>query len=293
MTLTHLHRPRRGAALMIGAGALFALANTAVQYAVMSQSVSAPSVAFWQYGIALLAMLPTLRGFSALKTQHPLSHILRVALSAAGIQLWVMGLAYVPIWQAIALVMLSPFFVTIGASVWLGEALTLPRIVAVITGFVGGMVILAPWSESFDLHALYPVGAAVFWAGVSLLTKKLGARDSAQTLTLYLLLLLTPFNAIVALPSGFALPLGLTGATVLGAGLATALAQFMLARAYQIADASYLQPFDHLKLPLNVALGVLAFGFIPPGTLWLGALLIVGASFALYQIETLQVKARA
>ena len=61
-----------------------------------------------------------------------------------------------------------------------------------------------------------------------------------------------------------------------------------LARAYSIADAAYLQPFDHLKLPFNVGLGLVAFGYAPPGSLWLGAALIVGASFALLRQEARQ-----
>ncbi|MEO0913781.1 MAG: EamA family transporter, partial [Pseudomonadota bacterium] len=65
----------------------------------------------------------------------------------------------------------------------------------------------------------------------------------------------------------------------------TAAAQFALAKAYALADASYLQPFDHLKLPFNVLLGLLVFGFVPPGSLWLGSGLIVVASFYLLSAE--------
>ena len=43
----------------------------------------------------------------------------------------------------------------------------------------------------------------------------------------------------------------------------TFLAQYVLTRAYASADAAYLQPFDHLKLPFNVLLGWLVFGFVP------------------------------
>ena len=65
---------------------------------------------------------------------------------------------------------------------------------------------------------------------------------------------------------------------LLAAGLLTALAQYFLARAYEVADASYVQPFDHLKLPLNVLAGWLVFGYLPSGNLWVGALMIIGAS---------------
>ena len=72
---------------------------------------------------------------------------------------------------------------------------------------------------------------------------------------------------------------------VIGAGLLTALAQHVLVQAYSMADAAFLQPFDHLKLPFNVVLGFIAFGFLPSGSMWLGTAIILGASFYLLHQE--------
>ncbi|MBK4217103.1 DMT family transporter [Paracoccus caeni] len=271
-----------GALLMVAAGAMFACVNTMLQFTTMKLGVAAPTATFWQYGIALIALLPWQGvGLSAFKTSHLPAHILRVAFGVGGVQLWGFGLANVPIWQAISLIMLSPFFVTIGAALLLGEKVTPARWLAVVLGFVGGAVILAPWSDAFTPWALAPVGAAALWAAASLMTKRMTATETPATLTLYLLALLTPLNAALALVPG-AGGLAITGWQVIGAlivaGMLTALAQFALARAYAIADAAFLQPFDHVKLPFNVGLGILAFGFVPPGSMWLGSALIIGAS---------------
>ncbi len=53
----------------------------------------------------------------------------------------------------------------------------------------------------------------------------------------------------------------------------------------QVADAAYVQPFDDLKLPLNVLAGWLFFGYAPAGYLWLGAALILGASLFIMRSE--------
>ena len=103
-----------------------------------------------------LRLIVRLRG-AAVTKRWPM-HILRVVLAAAGVQLWVSGLSHVPIWQAIALIMTSPFFVTIGARMMLGEAVGAERWGAVLVGFIGGMIILSPWSDSFTWHAVLPVG---------------------------------------------------------------------------------------------------------------------------------------
>ncbi|MEE9387796.1 MAG: DMT family transporter [Paracoccaceae bacterium] len=276
-----------GAAYMIGAGLLFAVVNTLVQSLTMQYGVVSTSVAFWQYFIALLFSLPWVmpRLRSALATDQLPLHIGRVILAAAGVQLWVLGLAHVPIWQAIALIMTSPFFVTFGARIFLGEQVGRERWLAVAVGFIGGMIILAPWSDAFSFWALLPIGAALLWGLSSLVTKRLTRSEGADTLTLYLLILLTPINAVLAFGSGFSLGTGNTLWLVLFAGILTAGAQYALARAYSVADAAYLQPFDHIKLPLNVVLGWLVFGFLPEGTMWLGILLILAASVYLFRHE--------
>lgn len=281
-----------GAAYMVLAGILFALVNISVQGAAMHFGLPSSSVAFWQYAIALVLggswlLRLGLRGFS---TNNVTTHILRVLAAAAGVQLWVLGLKSVPIWQAIALIMTSPFFVTIGASLFLRESVSLQRWLATVIGFAGGMIILAPWSDNFTVAALYPLGAAALWAVASLLTKRLTMTEAPDTVTAYLLVLLTPINAVFAGVEGFVVPTGTAFWLILLAGGLTALAQLALTRAYAVSDSSYVQPFDHLKLPLNVLFGWLAFQFVPTGNLWIGAALIVGASMYILRQETKEQK---
>lgn len=281
-----------GAAYMVFAGVLFALVNISVQGAAMHYGLPSSSVAFWQYAIALIlggTWLARL-GWKSFATENMTLHILRVLAAAAGVQLWVLGLKYVPIWQAIALIMTSPFFVTIGASLFLRESVSLQRWLATLVGFAGGMIILAPWSDSFTVAALYPLAAAALWAFVSLLTKRLTKTEAPDTVTAYLLVLLTPINAVFAGFEGFVVPTGNALWLILLAGGLTALAQLALTRAYAVSDASYVQPFDHLKLPLNVLFGWLAFQFVPGGNLWIGAALIVGASMYILRQETREQK---
>ncbi|MEZ5824408.1 MAG: DMT family transporter [Geminicoccaceae bacterium] len=277
-----------GALSMIAAGALFAVVNIVVQWLAMRHGMASSSIAFWQYLLALAAVLPWILRcrLSDWRTSRPGLHLLRVLLAAAGVQFWISGLSEVPIWQAIALVMTSPFFVTAGAGLILREHVGPARWLAVIVGFAGGMIILAPWSERFTLAAIWPLLAAACWAGSSLVTKRLTGEEEADRVTLWLLLLLTPINALVALADGFALPPSGSWPLVASAGILTVLAQYALARAYERADASLLQPFDHLKLPMNVILGFVVFGFVPDGSMWPGAAIIIAASAFILRVES-------
>ncbi|KZK81144.1 Riboflavin transporter [Pseudovibrio sp. Ad13] len=283
-----------GASWMVFAGAAFAITNSAMQYLTMVQGLSSTSATFWQYLISLVAMLPVIWriGVDGLHTEQLALHIFRVFLAALGVQFWVAGLANgVPIWQAIALLMTSPFFVTIGAALFLRETASRQRWAATAVGFVGGMIILSPWDDAFQLVAFLPIIAALLWGSSILCMKKLEERESPQSVTLYLLLLLTPVNFVLAFlaPGGLAMPVGMNmWWLIILAGLLGAIAQGSLAMAYEKVDAAYLQPFDHLKLPLNVLCGFLIFGWVPPGNLWLGAALIIGASLYTVHVERKQ-----
>lgn len=280
----------RGAAIMVAAGLAFAGLNVAVQWATVVAGASSPAVAFWQYCIALVLAAPLVwrGGVHILHTQHVGLHLVRVLLAAAGVQVWVYGLSVVPIWQAIALAMTSPFFVVAGAGLLLRERVDVTRVAATVAGFAGAMVIIAPWSEAFTPHALLPILAAACWAGTSLITKYLTRLEPTAGITVYLLLLLTPVNALVWLGSGFDLPSGSAWGALLAAGALTALAQYLLTWAYASADAAYLQPFDDLKLPFNILAGWVVFGAAPTLGFWPGAALIVAASLYLMRREQLR-----
>jgi drug/metabolite transporter (DMT)-like permease len=266
---------------MVLAGVGFAVVNAVTQYVTMSGGLASTSDAFWQYFFGLVFSLPVLvrSGFSALRTRRPLAHIVRIALAVLGVQAWVAGLANgVPIWQAIALVMTSPFFVTAGAGLLLGERVGQERWAAIALGFCGALIILRPWSDAFTVYALLPVAAALLWGGTSLITKALLTEEKSATVTLWLLLLLTPINGAFSLAAGFQIPSGGILLLLVFSGLVMALSQYSLARAYHVADASYVQAFDDLKLPINVAMGWAVFGYAPSGYLWLGAVTILAAS---------------
>ncbi|MBB2716037.1 UNVERIFIED_ORG: drug/metabolite transporter (DMT)-like permease [Rhizobium etli] len=147
------------------------------------------------------------------------------------------------------------------------------------------MIILQPWSDSFTWAALLPVLSALLWGASSLITKSLTGIEKPETITVWLLVLLTPINGGLALAAGLAVPTGATLALFLLAGLLTVVAQYLLTLAYASADAAYVQPFDDLKLPLNVLAGWLFFGYAPAGYLWLGAGLILAASLFIMRNE--------
>jgi len=276
----------KGAAFMVLAGICFAAAN-AITFVITAQLGFKPqSDTFWQYAIATAFSLPFVlrEGLGKLRTQRPILHIIRVILSALGVQAFVLSLASgTPIWQVIALVMTSPIFVLIGAKVFLGETVTLARWIAAVVGLGGASIVANLWTTGLTTAMIYPVAAAVLWAASSLLTKVLTRTEQAPTVTLWLLVLLTPINAGLSLQAGFELPSAqILGWLVVG-GVIMMAAQYLLTWAYAASDAAFVQPFDDLKLISNILIYGLAFGYWPEGNIWAGvALILMGSLYLLW-----------
>ena len=162
------NRAMLGALYMVLAGMAFAVIN-AITFVITASAdfgglgFKPQSDTFWQYAIALAISLPLLwrGGLLSFNTKQPLPHIIRVVLSAAGLQAFVMAISKgVPIWQVVALTMTAPFFVLIGAKLFLHETVTLNRWIASLVGFAGALIVTNPWAEQFNVFWLLPVAAA-------------------------------------------------------------------------------------------------------------------------------------
>ena len=298
-----------GAVFMLLASVTFAITNT-LQSVLPTPAewggfgMSSTGMAFWQYLIASVLALPlVLRiGLSNLRTRYPLAHEVRALVSALGVHVFVYGYASgVPIWQMVTLLATGPLFIILGSALFLREHMSLPRLIAAMVGFVGAIIVSGVGSESIGWQALIPISAAALWAGTDILTKALTRKgESPETLTISLLVLMTPNHLAIllivnalsgVLPTGmapgfpFALPEGNGLWLLVLLGALTAVAQYVLAFAYKAADATYLQPFGDVKVPLSGIVGWITLGQVPSVWFWPGAALIVGASAFIYWVE--------
>jgi len=307
--------PVLGALFMLGAGITFAITNLLTPTITYGMGVPSTAVVFWQYVIATVFALPLIFriGLGALKTRHPIWHEARAFLSSLGVQFFAFGFASgVPVWQMVALSMTGPFFILAGATLFLGERPSAQRIGATIVGFIGALMVAQLGTEQFTLASLLPVLAAACWGTVSVITKYLSRDEAPESLTLYMLVLITPNHFLIGLVLGIAvavLPAGVLPASlatgfdfvlpggdalwlILLLGAITAAAQYCISLAYKAADATYLQPFDDLKLPLNTLLGWIVLAQVPAIWFWPGALLILLASSYILWSETDRGKTR-
>ncbi|MBN9311060.1 DMT family transporter [Devosia sp.] len=302
-----------GAVFMLVAAAAFAGSNllqsalpTPVEYG--GYGMSSTGMAFWQYVIAAIVSLPLILriGVRNLRTSHPLAHEIRAFVSALGVHVFVYGFATgVPIWQMVTLLATGPLFIILGSTIFLGERASTARIAAALVGFVGAIIISGVGAEGLGWHTLVPIVAAALWATTDVLTKYLALKgEGPETLTISLLVLVTPNHLLILLavwalglaapgllPAGlthnvFAIPTGTALWLLALLGVLTGIAQYLLAFAYKVADATYLQPFGDSKVPLSGLLGWILLGQVPSIWFWPGAALIVLASVFIYWVES-------
>ena len=306
---------------VIGAGYMI-VASTAAAGSNILQSVlpwqfgmSSTGMAFWQYLIATLFSLPLILriGLGNLRTRHPFAHEARAFVSALGIHVFVYGFAAgVPVWQMVTLLSTGPLFIILGSVLFLGERPAPTRLIASLIGFAGAILVSGVGREGFSPMTLVPVAAAALWAVTDVLTKYLSREETPETMTVSLLVLITPNHLLILLvatgwawalphltPAGlatgfpFQLPAGAGLGLLVLLGLLTAATQYLASMAYKLTDVTYLQPFSDLKLPISTLLGWVLLGQVPSLWFWPGAVLILGASAFILRRETQIAKARA
>jgi drug/metabolite transporter (DMT)-like permease len=297
-----------GAAFMLVAGLAFAGTNTIQAVLPWQFGMSSTGMAFWQYVIAGILALPlVLRiGLGKLRTKRPLAHQVRAFVSALGVHVFVYGFASgVPIWQMVTLLATSPLFIILGSTLFLGERVTGARIGAALVGFTGAIIVSGVGVEGLSWSTAVPLAAAALWATTDVLTKYLSRDEQPETMTISLLVLMTPNHLLILLavnalgwlapallPAGlatgfpFALPTGDGLWLLLLLGVLTGAAQYLLAFAYKLSDATYLQPFADMKVPLSALVGWIALGQVPSVWFWPGAALIIAASTFIFMAES-------
>ena len=304
--------PTLGALFMLSASLAFAgtnvlqsLLSTPAEYGGIG--MASTGMTFWQYLVATIIALPLIAriGLGNLRTAHPVLHEIRAFVSALGVHVFVYGFASgMPAWQVVTLLATGPLFIVLGSTLFLRERASPVRIVAALLGFAGALMVSGIGTDGFSVLVLIPIAAAALWATTDVLTKYLTRKgESPETLTVSLLVLITPNHLLILLaatllaqvpgllPAGiatgfpFALPADLGLWLLLLLGVLTAAAQYLLAVAYKAADATYLQPFGDLKVPLTAVIGFIFLSQTPTLWFWIGSALIIGASLLIYIAE--------
>ncbi|MDA1311190.1 MAG: DMT family transporter [Proteobacteria bacterium] len=247
----------------------------------LGSDIPAVEAAFLRYSIGLVLVLPA---FLPLLRQWPRPVMmklfaLRGFVHAGGVMLWFYAMARVPIAEVTALGYTAPIFVTIGAAVFFGERLYMRRIMAVLAGFIGAMIILRPGFHEISTGQLAQLAAAPLFAASFLLAKGLTREFSAPVIVAMLSL----FCTLALLPGAIAQWRDPTLNEVAWLGLTAAIAtigHYTMTRAIAAAPLTVTQPIGFLQLVWATLLGVLVFGeALDPYVLLGGGIVVASVTY--------------
>ncbi len=266
--------------LLLGATVGFASMHAVIRIASNEQHPF--EVAFFRnlFGLIILSPFLLRHGFGALRTRRLPLHAARGAVHVCAMLMFFFAVPITPLGTVAALSFTAPLFVTIGAVLVLGEVVRIRRIVALIAGFVGALVIIRPGMAALDPGSLLVLGSSAVWAGTMILIKLLSRTESSLTMTAYMAVFLTPLSSIAAAfvwqwPSleelGWFALMGMFGTA----------SHLCLAQAFREADATVVLPVDFLRLIWASVFGYLLFNEVPTLFVWIGGVIIFASTLYL------------
>ena len=246
--------------------------------------------------LLLLAMLYWRHGdWGKLWTQQWGRHLARGLLMCASYITYYLAIAALPLAEAVAIYFVAPVFVTVLSVIVLKEKVTRRRVMAVVIGFGGTLVIMRPGLGVFEPAAIFSLLAALFYALSVILTRRMAGVESGMAMAVYataVYLITTGFVGLLW-PDGFTtasthpsvqfvarpwlLPTTADMWLIMATGFIAAIGFYCLAQAYLVAQATVVAPFEYLMLILGILWGFVFWREVPDLFTMVGAVLIIAS----------------
>jgi len=222
-------------------------------------------------------------GLAGLVTRRPLDHAIRSVSGVVSLGLFYFAITRIPLADATALAYAAPIFITLMSIFLLGEVIGLRRWLAVITGFVGVLLIARPAAGSWDIGVLAAAASAFTGALVAIWLRKLSSSENPISIGIYYNNLGSLICLAWVLMSGWLTPRGGDLLLFLGFGLGCGLQQWLLTVSFRYAEASLLAPFEYLAMVFAAIVGFMFWGEIPVLSTWVGAAVIAGSGLFIFR----------
>ncbi|WP_439817234.1 DMT family transporter [Zavarzinia sp. CC-PAN008] len=273
----------QGVLWMLLAAALFtamsALAKT------LGQRLDSMQIAFFRAFFALVFVTPFALsiGWKGLASNRPWLHVWRGLFGSSAMLAGFYAFVHLPLALSTAINFTTPLFLIVLAALFLGERVRLRRGLATLVGFAGVLVILRP-DTGLDQASLIGLAGAFLAACSFTLIKTMAKNDRPSTMVFYFGVFASAFSAIPAWIVWID-PTPLEWVLLAATGAAGGAAQACTARAYALAEATFVAPFDYTRLLYSGLVGYILFQEVPDGWSYAGIALIVGSTLYIARRE--------
>ena len=299
--MTTDHAPIVGALWASLAAICFSAVDVIIKF--LSDSYPLYQITFLRTLVALLVILlfivPFTGTYADLRTRHLKTQIVRGALVVTANFLFFLGLAVLPLAEAVAIFFVSPLLIAIFSIAFLGDTVGPRRWTAIAIGLLGVLIVLRPGTSAFQVAALLPIGAAACYGLLHILTRRIGTGDSATALVFYTQLVMLAVSTVLGLALGhgafdifqhpsaafllraWAWPTAFDAGLIVLLGITIAIGGFAISAAYQRSAPAFIAPFEYTAMPFAVFWGITVFSEYPDIAALTGIVLIIGSGLFL------------
>ena len=233
------------------------------------------TIGFLRFFFGLLIIFPYLvkNKFTTYKTRNLKFYIVRGLFNIPVMILGFGALIYIPFEQFKAMNFLSPIIVVLLSFLIFREKIYQYRILALIIGFLGTLIIIRPGYVEFNIGTIMVLVSLTFWSFIIILSKYVSKDDSPITMVSYQYTLMTLFALPLAIyfwetPSVYSILYVLIGA------ISGTILHLCLGLAYKYADLSVTQPIWFSGLIFGSGFGYFVFKEIPDLWTWIGGIVV-------------------
>lgn len=207
----------------------------------------------------------------------------RTLAEIAAAWLFLTALFHMPLANMTAILQTLPLLVTLGAAVLFGEALGWRRLLAIVTGFSGVLLIVRPGTEGFNVFSVLAILSVLCVAARELVTRRLSASVPSLLVALCTAGGVTVFGATFAWAEDWAVP-DAAAWGLLGVSTICLIAGYLMSvMAVRTGELGFVTPFRYTALVWALLLGWAVFGDFPDGVTLAGCAII--AATGIYTIH--------
>ena len=233
------------------------------------------TIGFLRFFFGLLIIFPYIikNKFTTYKTKNFKFYFIRGFLNLPMMILGFGALIYVPFEQFKAMNFLSPIIVVLLSFIIFREKILMFRIIALIIGFVGMLIIIRPGYVDLNIGTIMILTSLIFWSFIIILSKFVSKDDSPITMVTYQYTLMTIFALPLAIYF-WEMPSIMSFVYVFIGAISGTVLHLSLALSYKYADLSVTQPIWFSGLIFGSAFGYFMFQELPDFWTWIGGIVV-------------------
>ena len=283
---------------------VFSVQDTIVR--ILASEVSILQIMFLRsvVGLSVLFLYLKVRKIPIIfSSQYPVLTIIRAILFMFAFLFYYIGLAYLPYAVTTALFFTTPFFITILSKIFLKETIGIIRLLTIIFGFIGVVIIANPTFDSFNIFMIFPILCAFGYSASMIIIKMTSEKDSvySQTFHVYLSTLLfaplvtyigSTFDSSIGdnqvlnfVFRSWELNLHTQYFLIFVVGICVVAGFLLIFNAYRVGKPFVIAPFEYTILLWSIFYGWLIWDESVTIRSWIGMAMIVTAGIYLFYRE--------